>query len=242
MSEIFGRNPVLELLKSDKSVNKIFIAEGTLKGPTQEIVKLAKEKRIPYQMVDKDKLDKMFPNQNHQGVAALAAAADYVDWQDILERARSKNEDPLIVMLDEIEDPHNLGAIMRTADAAGAHGIIIPKRRAVPLTEGVAKASAGAVQYVPVARVANLAQTIDQLKKEGCWVVGTALKGTDIYKQNLKGPLVIIIGSEGKGLSKLIEEKCDFLINIPMKGNINSLNASVATGVVLYETVRQRNS
>ncbi|MFZ7104391.1 MAG: 23S rRNA (guanosine(2251)-2'-O)-methyltransferase RlmB [Peptococcaceae bacterium] len=241
MAEIFGRNPVLELLKSEKSINKIFIAEGAAKGSIQEIVSLAKEKRIPFQLVDKRKLDQMFPRQNHQGIVALAAAAEYVDWRDILEIAKQKSEDPLIIMLDEIEDPHNLGAIVRTADAAGAHGIIIPKRRAVPLTEGVAKASAGAVEYLPVARVANLAQIIDQLKKEGCWIVGTALEGNLIYDQDLQGPLVIVIGSEGKGLGKLIEEKCDFLVNIPMKGKINSLNASVAAGVVLYEVVRQRN-
>ena len=156
-------------------------------------------------------------------------------------RAREKNEEPLIIVLDEIEDPHNLGAILRTADAAGAHGVIIPKRRAVPLTEGVAKASAGAVEYVPVARVANIIQVMEQLKKEGCWVVGTGLNGKLIYEQDLKGPLVVVIGSEGKGLSKLTEEKCDFIVKIPMLGQINSLNASVATGVVLYEVVRQRN-
>lgn len=242
MAEIFGRNPVLELLKSDKSINKIYIAEGGAKGSVQEIINLAKEKRIPFQLVDKGKLDKMFPWQNHQGVAALGAAADYVDWQDILQSAREKMEDPLIIMLDEIEDPHNLGAILRTADAAGAHGVIIPKRRAVPLTEGVAKASAGAVEYMPVARVSNLSQTIDKLKKEGCWIVGTALAGEVVYDKDLTGPLVIVIGSEGKGLGKLIEDKCDFLVNIPMHGKINSLNASVATGIVLYEVVRQRNN
>ncbi|MDK2824399.1 MAG: rRNA (guanosine2251-2-O)-methyltransferase [Clostridia bacterium] len=241
MAEIFGRNPVLELLKSDKSINKILIASGSHKGSIQEIIKLAKEKRIPFQQVDKSKLDKMFPGQNHQGVVALVAVADYVDWQDILENARRKKEEPLIIMLDEIEDPHNLGAILRTVDAVGAHGVIIPKRRAVPLTEGVAKASAGAVEYVPVARVANLAQTIDQLKKEGCWIVGTSLEGNNFYEQDLKGPLVVIIGSEGRGLSKLTKEKCDFLVTIPMFGKINSLNASVAAGVVLYEILKQRS-
>lgn len=242
MSEIFGRNPVLELLKSDKSINKIIIAKGSQKGAVQQIIKLAKEKKIPFQQVDKNKLDKMFPQQNHQGIAALVSAADYVDWQEILAKAREKNEEPLLILLDEIEDPHNLGAILRTADAVGAHGVIIPKRRAVPLTEGVAKASAGAVEYVPVARVANIAQTIDALKKEGLWIVGTSLQGKDIYQQDLTGPLVVVVGSEGKGLSRLTEEKCDFLISIPMKGKINSLNASVAAGVVMYEIMRQRNS
>ena len=187
MAEIFGRNPVLELLRSDKSINKILIAAGTEKGPIQEIVKLAKQKRITLQQVERSHLDKMFSGENHQGVAALASAADYVEWQDIVERAREKNEDPLIIILDEIEDPHNLGAILRTADAAGAHGVIIPKRRAVPLTEGVAKASAGAVEYVPVARVANIVQTMEQLKKEGCWIVGTSLQGKVLYEQDLKG-------------------------------------------------------
>ncbi|KJS22793.1 MAG: hypothetical protein VR72_04540 [Clostridiaceae bacterium BRH_c20a] len=242
MAEIFGRNPVLELLRSDKSINKILIAAGTEKGPIQEIVKLAKQKRITLQQVERSHLDKMFSGENHQGVAALASAADYVEWQDIVERAREKNEDPLIIILDEIEDPHNLGAILRTADAAGAHGVIIPKRRAVPLTEGVAKASAGAVEYVPVARVANIVQTMEQLKKEGCWIVGTSLQGKVLYEQDLKGPLVVVVGSEGSGLGKLTEEKCDFLVTIPMQGKINSLNASVATGVVLYEALRQRSN
>lgn len=240
MAEIFGRNPVLELLRSNKSINKILIAAGTEKGSMVDIIKLAKQKRIPFQQVEKSHLDKMLPGEKHQGVIALVAAADYVEWQDILEKAREKNEDPLIIILDEIEDPHNLGAILRTADAVGAHGVIIPKRRAVPLTEGVAKASAGAVQYMPVARVANIVQTMEQLKKEGCWIAGTSLKGKVLYEQDLKGPLAIVIGSEGSGLSKLTEEKCDFLVTIPMLGQINSLNASVATGVVLYEATRQR--
>lgn len=242
MAEIFGRNPILEALKSERStINKILIAKDGQKGFSQEILKLAKERKIPFQIVEKSHLDKMLPQKNHQGVVALVAAAEYVDWQDILARAKEKEEDPFIIMLDEIEDPHNLGAILRTADGAGAHGVIIPKRRAVPLTEGVAKASAGAVEHVPVARVSNLAQTMESLKKEGCWIVGTSLKGTSIYQQDLKGPLVIVIGNEGKGLGRLIEEKCDFLVNIPMQGKIQSLNASVAAGVIMYEVVRQRN-
>lgn len=239
MSHIFGKNPVLEVLKSDRSVNKVLIAKDSQKA-VQEVIKLAKDRKIPFQMVEKSYLDKLFPQKNHQGVAALVSAVDYVDWQDILAIARKKGEDPFIIILDEIEDPHNLGAIIRTADGAGAHGVIIPKRRAVPLTEGVAKASAGAVEHVPVARVANLAQIIDLLKKEGCWIVGTSVKGQKVYKQDLKGPLVIVIGSEGKGLGRLIEEKCDFLVTIPMQGKIQSLNASVAAGIVMYEVVRQR--
>ena len=168
------------------------------------------------------------------------ATADYADWQDILAAAREKNEDPLIVILDELEDPHNLGAILRSVDAVGAHGVIIPKRRAVPLTDGVAKASAGAIEHVPVARVNNIAQTIEELEKQGVWVVGASMEGQVMYKQDLKGPLAIVIGSEGKGIGRLVGEKCDFVVSIPMHGKINSLNASVATGLLLYEVYRQR--
>lgn len=240
MAEIFGRNPVLEVLKSQQSINKLLLAKGERKGSILEILKLAKEKHVPIQQVEKKYLDKMFPGKNHQGVVAYVSATAYVDWQDLLARAQERKEEPLLIILDEIEDPHNLGAILRTADATGAHGVIIPKRRAVGLTEGVAKASAGAVNYVPVARVANIAQTLEALKKEGLWIAGTSLKGENLYKQNLKGPLAIVIGNENKGLSRLVEEKCDFLVSIPMQGEINSLNASVATGIVLYEILRQR--
>lgn len=240
MSEIIGRQPVLEVLKSQQSINKLLLAKGERKGTIFEILKLAKEKRVPIQQVEKKYLDKMFPGKNHQGVVAYVSVTDYVDWQDLLARARERKEEPLLIILDEIEDPHNLGAILRTVDAVGAHGVIIPKRRAVGLTEGVAKASAGAVNYVPVARVANIAQILEALKKEGLWIVGTSLKGENLYKQNLQGPLAIVIGNESKGLSRLVEEKCDFLISIPMQGEINSLNASVATGIVLYEILRQR--
>lgn len=240
MSEIIGRQPVLEVLKSQQSINKLLLAKGERKGTIFEILKLAKEKRVPIQQVEKKYLDKMFPGKNHQGVVAYVSVTDYVDWQDLLARARERKEEPLLVILDEIEDPHNLGAILRTVDAVGAHGVIIPKRRAVGLTEGVAKTSAGAVNYVPVARVANIAQILEALKKEGLWIVGTSLKGENLYKQNLQGPLAIVIGNESKGLSRLVEEKCDFLISIPMQGEINSLNASVATGIVLYEILRQR--
>lgn len=240
MADIFGRNPVIEALRSDSEINKIYLAKGELQGSAKEIVALAKEKGVQLQMVERAKLDQMFPKENHQGVAASIAEANYVDWQDMLESARQKGEDPLLIILDELEDPHNLGAILRSADAVGAHGVIIPKRRAVALTAGVAKAAAGAVAYVPVARVSNLAQTIEALKKEGVWVAGAAMGGTEVYKQNLTGPLAIVIGSEGKGLGRLVAEKCDFLISLPMQGKINSLNASVATGVILYEVLRQR--
>ena len=240
MADIFGRNPVIEALRSDSEINKIYLAKGELQGSAKEIVALAKEKGVQIQSVERAKLDQMFPKENHQGVAASIAEANYVDWQDMLENARKKGEDPLLIILDELEDPHNLGAILRSADAVGAHGVIIPKRRAVALTAGVAKAAAGAVAYVPVARVSNLAQTIEALKKEGIWVAGAAMGGTEVYKQNLTGPLAIVIGSEGKGLGRLVAEKCDFLISLPMQGQINSLNASVATGVILYEVLRQR--
>ena len=240
MADIFGRNPVIEALRSDSEINKIYLAKGELQGSAKEIVALAKEKGVQIQTVERAKLDQMFTKENHQGVAASIAEANYVDWQDMLESARKKGEDPLLIILDELEDPHNLGAILRSADAVGAHGVIIPKRRAVALTAGVAKAAAGAVAYVPVARVSNLAQTIEALKKEGVWVAGAAMGGTEVYKQNLTGPLAIVIGSEGKGLGRLVAEKCDFLISLPMQGKINSLNASVATGVILYEVLRQR--
>ncbi len=240
MADIFGRNPVIEALRSDSEINKIYLAKGELQGSAKEIMALAKEKGVQIQLVERAKLDAMFPKENHQGAAASIAEANYVDWQDMLANARKKNEDPLLIILDELEDPHNLGAILRTADAVGAHGVIIPKRRAVALTAGVAKAAAGAVSYVPVARVSNLAQTIEALKKEGIWVAGAAMGGTEVYKQNLTGPLAIVIGSEGKGLGRLVAEKCDFLISLPMQGQINSLNASVATGVIMYEVLRQR--
>ena len=242
MGDIFGRNPVMEALKSNRTINKIWLAKGEQKGSVREIVALAKEKRIAVQMVERSKLDKMFPHENHQGVAASVASADYVAWQDIVDAARQKGEDPLLVILDELEDPHNLGAILRSVDAVGAHGVIIPKRRAVPLTDGVAKASAGAIEHVPVARVRNLVQVIEELKKQGIWIAGADLHGEYMHKQDLTGPLAIVVGSEGKGLGKLVRESCDYVVSIPMQGKINSLNASVATGVLLYEVYRQRNA
>ena len=242
MGDIFGRNPVTEALKSNRTINKIWLAKGEQKGSVREIVALAKEKRIAVQMVERSKLDKMFPHENHQGVAASVASADYVAWQDIVDAARQKGEDPLLVILDELEDPHNLGAILRSVDAVGAHGVIIPKRREVHLTDGVAKASAGAIEHVPVARVSNLVQVIEELKKQGIWIAGADLHGEYMHKQDLTGPLAIVVGSEGKGLGKLVRESCDYVVSIPMQGKINSLNASVATGVLLYEVYRQRNA
>lgn len=242
MADIFGRNPVLEALKSDRTINKIWLLKGEQKGSIKEIVALAKEKKIAIQLVERNKLDKMFPHENHQGVAASIAAADYVEWQDIVDMAKAKGEDPLLVILDELEDPHNLGAILRSVDAVGAHGVIIPKRRAVPLTDGVAKASAGAVEHVPVARVGNIVQVIEALKKQGIWVAGASMHGQYLHKQDLTGPLAIVIGSEGKGLGKLVSESCNYIVSIPMQGKINSLNASVAAGVLLYEVYRQRST
>lgn len=242
MGDIFGRNPVMEALKSGRTINKIWLQKGEQKGSVREIAALAKDKRIAVQMVERSKLDKMFPQENHQGVAASIASADYVDWQDIIDSARERGEDPLLVILDELEDPHNLGAILRSVDAVGAHGVIIPKRRAVPLTDGVAKASAGAIEHVPVARVGNIVQVMEELKKQGIWIAGASMNGQMMHKQDLTGPLAIVIGSEGKGLGKLVGESCDYIVSIPMQGKINSLNASVAAGVLLYEVYRQRTS
>lgn len=241
MGDIFGRNPVLEALKSKRTINKIWLAKGEQKGSVHEILALAKEQKITVQSVERSKLDKMFPRENHQGVAASVASADYVDWQDIVHAAKAKGEDPLLVILDELEDPHNLGAILRSVDAVGAHGVIIPKRRAVPLTDGVAKASAGAIEHVPVARVGNIVQVIGELKKQGIWVAGASMHGQYMHKQDLTGPLAIVIGSEGKGLGKLVSESCDYIVSIPMEGKINSLNALCA-GVLLYEAYRRRKA
>lgn len=239
--KIFGRNPVLEALKGDRSINKLLIAKGTTGGSLSEIRAKALAKRIPVQEVERPYLDNLAEGASHQGVVALGAARDYVEVEDILAIAGAKGEDPLVLLLDEVEDPHNLGSILRTADGAGAHGVIIPKRRSAGLTEAVAKASAGAVEYVPVARVSNIAQTIDNLKKQGLWIVGTDAQGDKVYwEQDLGGPLGIVVGSEGKGIGRLIKEKCDFLVRIPMKGKISSLNAGVATSLILYEVLRQR--
>ncbi len=239
--KIFGRNPVLEALKGDRSINKLLIAKGTTGGSLSEIRAKALAKRIPVQEVERPYLDNLAEGASHQGVVALGAARDYVEVEDILAIAGAKGEDPLVLLLDEVEDPHNLGSILRTADGAGAHGVIIPKRRSAGLTETVAKASAGAVEYVPVARVSNIAQTIDNLKKQGLWIVGTDAQGDKVYwEQDLGGPLGIVVGSEGKGIGRLIKEKCDFLVRIPMKGKISSLNAGVATSLILYEVLRQR--
>ena len=240
MSDIYGRNPVLEAIKSGSEINRIYVVKGAKHKVIDEIYKLAREKQIPVQQVERKKLDHLFQGENHQGVYASVAEMKYVEWEDILSVATDRGEAPLVLVLDEIEDPHNLGAILRNADAFGVHGVIIPKRRSVSLTATVAKAAAGAMQYVPVARVANIAQTLKELKKQGLWVCGTAMDGQNIYKAPLTGPLAIVIGNEGHGMRDLVAKQCDFTVAIPMVGKINSLNASVATGIVLSEVVRRK--
>jgi len=240
---IAGKHPVLEAMRSGRTIHKIWIAEQAQKHHTQPIIAEAKKLNIVIQTVDKRKLDQLVPGVPHQGVVAQAAAHGYVEVDDLLERARSRNEAPFLLILDEIEDPHNLGSILRTADCTGAHGVIIPKRRAVGLTATVSKTSAGAVEYVPVARVTNIAQTIDALKEQGIWVAGADASADElIYGVDLKLPIAIVIGNENRGIGRLVKDKCDFLVKLPMVGRINSLNASVAASVCMYEVVRQRGA
>nr|WP_051023170.1 23S rRNA (guanosine(2251)-2'-O)-methyltransferase RlmB [Calidifontibacillus oryziterrae] len=242
MSEwIIGKNPVLEALRAGRDINKIWIAEGSNKGQMQQVIQLAKDAGVIVQNVPKQKIDQMVSG-NHQGVAASVAAYKYAEIDDLFQASASKNEDPFFLLLDEIEDPHNLGSILRTADASGVHGVIIPKRRAVGLTAAVAKSSTGAIEHVPVVRVTNLARTIEELKDRGLWIIGTDAKGKQDFRQ-MDGtmPLAIVIGSEGKGMGRLIREKCDFLVKLPMIGNVTSLNASVAAGLLMYEVYRKRN-
>ncbi len=237
---IAGKNPVLEALRSDRDMHKILVAEGSQKGHMQAIVKLAKEKRVQIQYVPRKKIDQL-TEENHQGVIAEVAAYRYADLEELFERAASKGEDPFFLLLDELEDPHNLGSILRTADAAGVHGIIIPKRRSVGLTSTVAKLSTGAIEHIPVARVTNLAKTVDELKNRGIWIFGTdAKESTDYRQMDASLPLAVVIGSEGKGMSRLIKEKCDFRIHLPMAGHVTSLNASVAAALLMYEVYRKR--
>lgn len=238
--KIEGRNPVMEAFRSGRTVDKLFVLDGCEDGPVKSIIRAAKKQDTYIQFVKKERLDQLSETHQHQGVIAMAAAYSYSTVEDILDIARQKNEDPFIFILDGIEDPHNLGAIIRTANLAGAHGVIIPKHRAVGLTATVAKTSAGALNYTPVAKVANLGQTIDHLKKEGLWFVCGHMGGEVMYRLNLKGPIGLVVGNEGEGVSRLVREKCDFIASIPMKGDIDSLNASVAAGVLAYEIVRQR--
>ncbi|MBR1649766.1 MAG: 23S rRNA (guanosine(2251)-2'-O)-methyltransferase RlmB [Lachnospiraceae bacterium] len=240
--KIEGRNAVIEALRSGKPIDKIYILDGCQDGPINTIKKEAKKGDTILKFVSKEILDRMSETGKHQGVIAECAAYEYSEVKDILENARKKGEDPFIFLLDNIEDPHNLGAIIRTANLAGAHGVIIPKNRAAGLTATVARTSAGALNYTPVAKVTNLSKTIEDLKKEGLWFVCADMGGTEMYKLNLKGPIGLVIGNEGEGVGRLVKEKCDMVASIPMKGDIDSLNASVAAGVLAYEIVRQRLS
>ncbi len=238
---IEGRNAVIEALRAGTAIDKIFIARGETDATLGHIASTARNQGVVVVEADRRKLDGMSATHSHQGVIAIAAVREYASVDDILAAARDKGEAPLIVVCDELSDPHNLGAVIRTAEAAGAHGVIIPKRRSAGLTAIVAKTSAGAVSHLPVARVPNLTALLKELKDEGLWVFGTAAEGTTtLYDADLKGPSVIIIGSEGDGMGRLVREQCDFLVSIPMRGKVNSLNASAAAAVVLYEAVRQR--
>jgi 23S rRNA (guanosine2251-2'-O)-methyltransferase len=239
---IVGKNPIIEALKSGHSINKIWISEGSQKGQMTKITQLAKENGVLVQHVPKKKLEQLVDTDNHQGVVASIAAYEYAEMEDLFQAAEKRGEKPFFLLLDEVEDPHNLGSILRTADAVGAHGVIIPKRRAVGLTQTVAKSSTGAIEYVPVVRVTNLARTMDDLKKRGIWFAGTDAKGTDDYRRaSFDMPIGLVIGSEGKGISRLVKEKCDFLVRIPMVGHVTSLNASVAASLLMYEVYRRRH-
>lgn len=237
---IEGRNAVLEAFRAGKTIDKLFVLDGCQDGPVKSILREAKKTDTIINFVDKERLDRLANSGHHQGVVAQAAAYEYAEVEDILNAAKEKGEAPFIFILDEIEDPHNLGAIIRTANLCGAHGVIITKRRAVGLTATVAKTSAGAINYTPVAKVTNIAKTIEELKKEGMWFVCADMDGQTMYDLNLTGPIGLVIGNEGAGVSRLVKEKCDFTASIPMKGDIDSLNASVAAGVLAYEIVRQR--
>lgn len=239
---IEGRNAVMEALRSGKTIDRLFVLDGCQDGPVKSIVREAKKSDAIITFVKKERLDQLSQTGKHQGVIAYAAAYEYAEVEDIIQSAKDKGEAPFVVLLDSIEDPHNLGAIIRTAHQAGAHGVIIPKRRAVGLTATVARTSAGAINYLPVAKVTNLANTIEELKEQGMWFVCADMDGETMYQLNLKGAIGLVIGSEGEGVGRLIKEKCDFIAKIPMYGKVDSLNASVAMGVLAYEIVRQRLS
>ncbi|MCI6043000.1 23S rRNA (guanosine(2251)-2'-O)-methyltransferase RlmB [bacterium] len=239
-NKIEGRNAVLEAFRSGKTIDKLYILDGCQDGPVKTIAREAKKHETIINYVKKERLDQLSETGKHQGVIAVAASYEYVTVEDILQRAREKGEPPFILLLDNIEDPHNLGAMIRTANLAGAHGVIIPKRRAVGLTAVVARTSAGALNYTPVAKVTNLKATMEQLKKEGMWFVCADMGGTPYYDLDLKGSIGLVIGNEGEGVSRLVKENCDFVASIPMKGDIDSLNASVAAGILSFEIARQR--
>ncbi len=237
---IIGRNPVTEALKSGRTIEKLMVAKGSEKT-LSKLIAMAKDAGVPVYYNDKSRMDKISGGGSHQGVAAYVSSYVYCEVEDLIARAEEKGEVPFLVILDGIEDPHNLGAILRSADGAGAHGVIIPKRRAVGVTGVVAKASAGAIEYVPVARVSNIPRTIEELKEKGFWIAAVDMSETAYYKSDLKGRLAIVIGNEGDGISRLVKEKCDFTVSIPMQGRVQSLNASNAAAIVMYEVVRQRS-
>lgn len=237
---IEGRNAVMEAFRAGKPIDKLFVLNGCQDGAVRSIVREAKKHSTIIQFVEKERLNQLSETGRHQGVIAFAAAYEYSEVEDMFKLAEEKGEDPFILILDNIEDPHNLGAIIRTANLAGAHGVIIPKRRAVGLTATVAKTSAGALNYTPVAKVTNIVKTMEELKSKGMWFVCADMGGTTMYDLNLRGPIGLVIGNEGDGVSRLVRENCDFIASIPMKGDIDSLNASVAAGVLSYEIVRQR--
>lgn len=240
--QVEGRNSVIELLESNKDVNKLFITRGEKNGSINKIIAMAKERKIVIVEKDKTQMDKMAQTDNHQGVIAIVPPYEYCEVEDILEYAKSKEENPFILILDGIEDTHNLGAIIRTAETAGVHGIIIPKRRSASVNSTVSKVACGAVEYMKIARVNNINDCMKKLKESGIWICGTAVNAQEYYfNQDLKGPLGIVIGNEGKGMSELVKKNCDFLVKIPVLGNVQSLNASVSTGIIIYEAVKQRN-
>ena len=240
--QIEGRNSVLELLESGKDINKIYVTKGEKHGSINKIIAIAKEKKVIIVEKDKRQMDEMAQNENYQGVIAIVPPFEYCEVEDILQYAEEKGESPFVLILDGIEDTHNLGAIIRTAETAGVHGIIIPKRRAASVNSTVSKVSCGAVEYMKIARVNNITDSINKLKEAGLWICGTAIDGEKYYfDQDLKGPLGIIIGNEGKGMSELVKKNCDFLVKIPMRGKVTSLNASVSTGIIVYEALKQRN-
>lgn len=239
--KIVGRNPVLEAVKSGRDIDKIFIKKGKPEGSLVPLIRKARDKGIIISEVDKQKLDELAAGANHQGVVAFVSEIKYKTINDIFETAKARGEDPFVIICDKITDPHNIGAIIRTAECVGAHGIIIPKRNSAPINEIVAKTSAGAVEYLNICRVTNIAQAIDELKELGMWITGADMDGKSMYDIDLKGSIGLVIGSEGEGISRLVRDKCDFIASIPMKGNVTSLNASVAAGVLMYEAVRQRS-
>ena len=242
MAIIGERNPIIEALKNNRPIEKIMVNKASKEGSIKKILAMAKENKVIIQEVDRHKLDEMSESHAHQGVIAITSDYRYYDLDEILEIPRQKGEDPFFIILDGITDPHNLGSIIRTADAVGAHAVIIPKRRSVQITPIVAKASAGAVEYLPVCKVTNIVNTIKTLKENGLWIAAVDMDGQTFYQQNLGGPLGLVVGSEGEGISRLVKQNCDFTVSMPMSGNVTSLNASVAGGILLYEVYRQRNA